>query len=212
MAGSSDSRTGHPDGVSRRGFLKGIGVAAATEGLLGKVTTAAPADAAGADAGGMVSGTTKIILKVNGEERSVTVEPRTTLLSALRDRLEPGVTGPKLVCNAGDLRGVHGVAGWEAGVWVLGAGDRCGGQEDHDGGGVGDAGENEPGAGGVCGEGRDDVRVLHVGVCDDDDGVVGEESESDAGAGEGRVQGKFLPVRDVSAYFCGGDDGGEERE
>jgi xanthine dehydrogenase YagT iron-sulfur-binding subunit len=38
---------------------------------------------------------------VNGRERPVTVEPRTTLSSALRDRLDPAITGPKLVCDAG---------------------------------------------------------------------------------------------------------------
>jgi xanthine dehydrogenase YagT iron-sulfur-binding subunit len=48
-----------------------------------------------------VSGETEITLSLNDRDRKVKVEPRTTLLSALRDRLEPGVTGPKLVCDAG---------------------------------------------------------------------------------------------------------------
>src|SRR6202000_3291050 len=30
---------------------------------------------------------------------TVAVDPRTPLLSALRDRLDPALTGPKLVCN-----------------------------------------------------------------------------------------------------------------
>jgi aerobic-type carbon monoxide dehydrogenase small subunit (CoxS/CutS family) len=38
---------------------------------------------------------------VNGQDIAVTVEPRVTLLSALRDYAEPGITGPKLVCGAG---------------------------------------------------------------------------------------------------------------
>ncbi len=33
--------------------------------------------------------------------RTVKVEPRTTLLSTLRNHLEPAVTGPKLVCDMG---------------------------------------------------------------------------------------------------------------
>jgi len=40
-------------------------------------------------------------LNVNGAQRTVQVEPRTTLLNALRNHLEPAVTGPKLVCDMG---------------------------------------------------------------------------------------------------------------
>src|SRR6185436_1459247 len=49
----------------------------------------------------MGSGERSISLDINGKTQSVKVEPRTTLLSALRDRLEPPITGPKLVCGAG---------------------------------------------------------------------------------------------------------------
>ena len=88
--------------MSRRGFLKGVGAAAvATDGLLAHVSRAAglPPDVAAET--GPVSGPVKITLDVNDQSRAVTIEPRTTLLSALRDRLEPAVTGPKLVCDAG---------------------------------------------------------------------------------------------------------------
>ncbi len=40
-----------------------------------------------------------IILNVNGQDRTLRVEPRTTLLDALRDRLE--LTGSKKVCDRG---------------------------------------------------------------------------------------------------------------
>src|ERR1019366_4390133 len=89
-------------GMSRRGFLKGVGAAAvATDGLRAHVSRAAglPPDVAAET--GPVSGPVKITLDVNDQSRAVTIEPRTTLLSALRDRLEPAVTGPKLVCDAG---------------------------------------------------------------------------------------------------------------
>src|SRR5678815_2416526 len=43
----------------------------------------------------------KVVLDVNGQKREAQVEPRTTLLNALRNHLEPAVTGPKLVCDAG---------------------------------------------------------------------------------------------------------------
>jgi xanthine dehydrogenase YagT iron-sulfur-binding subunit len=88
---------------SRRKFLKGVGVAGAgaalADSLLSHDGIAAKAklDAAGAP----VSGDINVALDINGQRRSVTVEPRTTLLSAMRDRLEPGITGPKLVCDQG---------------------------------------------------------------------------------------------------------------
>jgi xanthine dehydrogenase YagT iron-sulfur-binding subunit len=97
-------KSGASSGLSRRGFLKGVGAAAVVaDGLLNRVSQAAPsaeADAVGSD-NGIIAGNVKITLKVNGEERPIMVEPRTTLLSAMRDRLDPPITGPKLVCNVG---------------------------------------------------------------------------------------------------------------
>jgi xanthine dehydrogenase YagT iron-sulfur-binding subunit len=52
-------------------------------------------------AGQPVNGSVDIVLDVNGARRNVNVEPRTTLLNALRNHLEPAVTGPKLVCDMG---------------------------------------------------------------------------------------------------------------
>lgn len=88
---------------SRRKFLKGVGVAGAGAALadhLLAVNTGAETPKPNA-AGDPVSGSVNIALDVNGQKRNVTVEPRTTLLSAMRDRLEPAVTGPKLVCDMG---------------------------------------------------------------------------------------------------------------
>ena len=88
---------------SRRKFLKGVGVAGAGAALadhLLAVNTGADTPQPNA-AGDPISGSVNIALDVNGQKRNVTVEPRTTLLSAMRDRLEPAVTGPKLVCDMG---------------------------------------------------------------------------------------------------------------
>jgi xanthine dehydrogenase YagT iron-sulfur-binding subunit len=41
------------------------------------------------------------VLTVNGKPHPVQVETRTTLLNALRNHVEPGITGPKLVCDIG---------------------------------------------------------------------------------------------------------------
>jgi xanthine dehydrogenase YagT iron-sulfur-binding subunit len=110
MSGMSEdpsAKVGPPSGLTRRNFLRGVGAAAmAADAVLGRAAEAAEqeAAAAGPDAAArdsVIAGEVKITLRVNGQERPVTVEPRTTLSSALRDRLDPAVTGPKLVCDAG---------------------------------------------------------------------------------------------------------------
>jgi xanthine dehydrogenase YagT iron-sulfur-binding subunit len=88
---------------SRRKFLKGVGVAGAGAALVDHIIAADTKVAAkkAIVAGEPVSGTVDIVLNVNGGKRNVSVEPRTTLLNALRNHLEPAVTGPKLVCDMG---------------------------------------------------------------------------------------------------------------
>ncbi len=90
-------------GWSRRHFLKGVGAAAvAADTILQRVEKAGAADAVDAAAVNTpISGSVPITLNINGQARQVTVEPRTTLVSALRDRLEPALTGPKVGCNMG---------------------------------------------------------------------------------------------------------------
>jgi aerobic-type carbon monoxide dehydrogenase small subunit (CoxS/CutS family) len=89
---------------SRRRFLKGVGVVGAGAALADNFllkpeadTDAAEADAAARPAAGALS----LTLDINGRKRGVSVEPRTTLLSALRHHLDPPLTGPKLVCDMG---------------------------------------------------------------------------------------------------------------
>ncbi len=79
---------------SRRAFLKGASVAAVTGSVTGTVTAAEPKTA---EVFG--PGNHQIQLKINGQVRDVMVEPRTTLLDALRDKLD--VTGSKKVCDRG---------------------------------------------------------------------------------------------------------------
>jgi xanthine dehydrogenase YagT iron-sulfur-binding subunit len=86
-----------PSGLSRRGFLKGIGVGTAATGL---ITAVKPlAEAAGNDPSLLGPGEIPLTLAVNGQNRKLNVEPRVTLLDALRNRLD--VTGPKKVCDRG---------------------------------------------------------------------------------------------------------------
>jgi len=88
---------------SRRKFLKGVGVAGAGAALADSLLTHDVVDAKSKldAAGAPLSGSVNVALDINGQKRNATVEPRTTLLNAMRDRLEPGITGPKLVCDMG---------------------------------------------------------------------------------------------------------------
>ena len=78
--------------LSRRTFLKTVGVGAAATGLIGAVPPPAQAEILGPDA-------VPISLKVNGAVHTVSVEPRVTLLRVLRNHL--GLTGAKEVCERG---------------------------------------------------------------------------------------------------------------
>jgi xanthine dehydrogenase YagT iron-sulfur-binding subunit len=90
-------KPGGPASPSRRDFLRGSGVAAATAVLTGQATTALDEAKAAQSEPKLLSGTVDITLKVNGSNRSCAVEPRSTLLDTLRNRLD--VTGPKRVCD-----------------------------------------------------------------------------------------------------------------
>jgi xanthine dehydrogenase YagT iron-sulfur-binding subunit len=78
---------------SRRSFLKtaGVGAAATTMVGAGERATAAPVV--------LGPGPVTLRLKVNGAVHPVTVEPRVTLLDALRNQLD--LTGAKPVCDRG---------------------------------------------------------------------------------------------------------------
>lgn len=95
MKNGNEKSTHAPDGVSRRDFLKGAGVAVSGTVLVGE------AEALTAPAQGMAQvlgpGETPITLRVNGEAKQLSIEPRVTLLNALRDRLN--ITGVKRVCD-----------------------------------------------------------------------------------------------------------------
>src|SRR5277367_4461931 len=85
--------------VSRRGFLKGAGVAAATTVIESAKAFGRGANDALQSAQIVGPGALPIKLHVNGQEHTVTVEPRHTLAHTLRDNL--GLTGTKVVCDRG---------------------------------------------------------------------------------------------------------------
>jgi len=104
---------------SRRKFLKGVGVAGAgaalADSLLSHDVITAEAKSEAADTA--LTGNVTVELDVNGKRRTALVEPRTTLLSTMRDRLEPGITGPKLVCDMGTCGACSWMANPSTHVW-----------------------------------------------------------------------------------------------
>jgi xanthine dehydrogenase YagT iron-sulfur-binding subunit len=85
-------------GATRRDFLAGAGLSLAS--LLGEGAVPAGAQSvADPPAPAILPGTTAITLRVNGSEQRIHVEPRVTLLDALRERLQ--LTGTKKGCDHG---------------------------------------------------------------------------------------------------------------
>lgn len=87
-------------GLSRRSFLKGAGGAAASGVFVSELVQAEQASNQPAiESGDVLEGEVAIEFQLNGERTQLRVEPRTTLLSALRDRI--GHTAAKSVCEQG---------------------------------------------------------------------------------------------------------------
>jgi len=83
-------------GVSRRDFLKISGITAAAAPVLGTKTV----QAAGVPVKVYGPGKVPVELNVNGKKYPLQLEPRVTLLDALRDQLQ--ITGAKRVCDRGE--------------------------------------------------------------------------------------------------------------
>ncbi|MBZ5544478.1 MAG: (2Fe-2S)-binding protein [Acidobacteriia bacterium] len=83
------------EAFSRRDFLKGAGVAVSGGLMVGEqVAGATPPEGATQVLG---PGAVPITLKINGRPHKLNVEPRVTLLDALRNHLD--ITGAKKVCD-----------------------------------------------------------------------------------------------------------------
>ena len=81
---------------SRRGFLRGLGTTAVTAAALGARSVAAGLAEANAESP-IGPAPTPVTFTLNGERRTLQLEPRTTLLEALR--IDAGITGAKEVCE-----------------------------------------------------------------------------------------------------------------
>ncbi len=89
---ADDARGRKARGVSRRVFLKTAGAGAAATSVLGTPSAKAAPAILGPKAA-------ELTLKVNGASKTLNVEPRVTLLRALRNHLD--LTGAKEVCDRG---------------------------------------------------------------------------------------------------------------
>lgn len=96
MARFRAAETKPKKGLSRRDFLStGAGLAVTTPVVTGMGL--APPSGAAADVRILGPGKVPITLRINGKSHSLSVEPRVTLLDALRDNLD--YTGAKKVCD-----------------------------------------------------------------------------------------------------------------
>jgi len=85
--------SGKKHDVSRRDFIKTVGVAA------GAASSASASATAGQAPEALGPGDVPVTLTINGQRHQLRVEPRVTLLDAMRTRLD--ITGPKRVCDRG---------------------------------------------------------------------------------------------------------------
>ena len=85
--------------LGRRNFLQIVGMTSAASGLGLPIAAQAVAIAAVAHSTAEVDGQVSVRLRVNGKAQTLKVDPRTTLLDALRDHLQ--LTGTKKGCDHG---------------------------------------------------------------------------------------------------------------
>ena len=97
---SDDRKPRRPPAISRRSFIKGAGAVAAAAGLVRVPAASADQESLPSGVGESLGPAAEPIeLKINGQIARLTIEPRVTLLRALREHL--GLTGTKLVCDRG---------------------------------------------------------------------------------------------------------------
>ena len=180
---------------SRRSFLKSAGVSAAATTIVsaGERAEAAPA-VLGPDA-------VTLHLKVNGAARAVTVEPRVTLLDALRNELD--LTGAKPVCERGGCGACTVLVDGAPIVSCLMLAADAEGARDHHRRGHRHPREDEPAAGGLRREGRPPVRLLHAGLRGRGHGAAREEPPPEPRRDQGRSRGQPVPLRDLRAHLRG---------
>ena len=120
---SKSIKSSSGEGVSRRDFLKISGVSAAAPLLAKAAVLTAEAEEVATHGPGKVP----VTLTVNGKKYRAQLEPRVTLLDALRDQFE--LTGAKRVCDRGTCGActvlLEGKAAYSCSVLAIDAQDRA---------------------------------------------------------------------------------------
>ena len=96
MSRTNGGSSGEEKGVSRRGFLTSMGAGAVTVAIPARLAGEPPPAAEVLEADDL----TKVVLRINGREHQVLVEPRWSLLHVLREEL--GLTAAKEGCGRGE--------------------------------------------------------------------------------------------------------------
>jgi xanthine dehydrogenase YagT iron-sulfur-binding subunit len=106
MSRSDDAKDGASGAFSRRGFIRGAASSAVALPLAARAVADVPGAAVKAPATDSVD-SQAVTLRINGQPHTLNVDPRTTLLDALRDHA--GLTGTKKGCGHGQCgaRTVH---------------------------------------------------------------------------------------------------------
>src|SRR6202140_4977439 len=103
LKADSEEKVDDSSGVSRRDFLKISTISAAAVPILGTKMV----QAAGQPVKVYGPGKVPVELTVNGQKHPLQLEPRVTLLDALRDQLD--ITGAKRVCDRGECGACTGL-------------------------------------------------------------------------------------------------------
>lgn len=99
MQMKEDSNKPDTNGFTRRKFLRGAGITTAGSVLLNTGLLAADFHSAPETGIYMGPDAVTVQMQINGQMEHLTIEPRTTLATALRDHA--GLTGTKVVCDRG---------------------------------------------------------------------------------------------------------------
>ncbi len=170
--------------VSRRVFLKTVSASSVAAGVIAPGESDAQTGPAA-----IGPGEVPIQLTVDGQARTLKVEPRLTLLDALRERLD--VTAQKRVCDRGQLRRLHRAHRRAQRLRVLGVRHRRAGPRDTDRREPGTGHGPASGAAGVLRARRAHVRVLHAGLRHGRCRAAREEPVTDSGAGPEALDGNI---------------------
>ena len=149
--------------ISRRNFLRGVG-ASAVAGAVAKAAAAAQSVESLDDQKAVGPEPIKLVLQVNGKRREVEVEPRVTLLDALRNRLSAHWHKGSL--RSSDLRRMHGACEWSTGLLLHETGNRDASSRDHHHRRARWSDQSDAGSTSIRRVRRIDVRILHSWFCD----------------------------------------------